>query len=144
MASNEDATADPSLSAYERLRLSNMARNAAVMSQLGLDEMQVAKPVARAPQGKKRARTPREATREPSRRVRNVPVPTYTPGQDEVLRQQEKDADKEEGRRLPDGTWLGERFGECEGVPVGTTFGAGDYQRLGRQEMVQNGFFRPL
>ena len=30
------------------------------------------------------------------------------------------------------------------GVPVGTIFGAGDYQRQGRLEMMESGFFRPF
>ena len=34
-------------------------------------------------------------------------------------------------------------FGEVPGVPVGTVFGAGDYQRKGRTEMMETGFFRP-
>lgn len=51
--------------------------------------------------------------------------------------------DAEGGQRQPDGSWLGERFGHIDSVPVGTVFGAGDYQRLGRQEMATSGFFRP-
>jgi E3 ubiquitin-protein ligase UHRF1 len=45
---------------------------------------------------------------------------------------------------MPDGLWSGERFGAISGVPVGTVFGAGDYQRLGRQQMMLSGFFRPF
>ena len=35
-------------------------------------------------------------------------------------------------------------FGEVPGVPVGTVFGPGDYQRLGRSEMSRTGFFKPF
>jgi hypothetical protein len=34
--------------------------------------------------------------------------------------------------------------GPIRGVAVGAVFGAGDYQRAGRAEMVANGFFRPF
>jgi hypothetical protein len=54
-----------------------------------------------------------------------------------------KAIDAKDGQRLPDGSWLGERFGHIDSQPVGTVFGAGDYQRLGRQEMATSGFFRP-
>merc|ERR1719201_2432492 len=45
---------------------------------------------------------------------------------------------------MADGLWLGERFGEVEGVAEGTTFGEGDYQRLGRHEMSVSGFHQPF
>ena len=45
---------------------------------------------------------------------------------------------------MSDGLWSGERFGEVDGVPVGTVFGRGDFQRLGRKEMMISGFFRPF
>lgn len=48
------------------------------------------------------------------------------------------------GSRAPDGSWSGERFGPVSHVPEGTVFGAGDYQRLGRQQMMESGFFRPF
>ena len=51
--------------------------------------------------------------------------------------------EQKRGARLSDGKWLGERFGEVKGVAVGAVFGAGDYQRKGRFEMTENGFFRP-
>jgi hypothetical protein len=130
-----------SLSAYEEQRARNIARNAAVLSSLGLDEPLLgAKPKA-TPRAKKRKSEP---TRELSRRVRMLPTPAYTPGLDEVMADTARKADVDEGRRLPDGTWTGERFGEVDSVPVGTVFGKGDYQRLGRQEMMDNGFFRPF
>ena len=45
---------------------------------------------------------------------------------------------------MADGLWSGERFGEISSVPVGTVFGGGDFQRLGRQQMMLSGFFRPF
>jgi hypothetical protein len=45
---------------------------------------------------------------------------------------------------MPNGLWLGECFGDVASVAVGTVFGAGDYQRLGRQQMTESGFFRPF
>jgi hypothetical protein len=68
----------------------------------------------------------------------------YSPGDDQALAEAQRRSDVDDGRRMPDGLWLGERFGDVGGVPVGTVFGAGDYQRLGRQEMMQCGFFRPF
>lgn len=128
------------LSAYELQRAQTIAENAAVLEKLGLKKL-VKKRAA--PQRQKRPRERQEPKRA-SQRQRQLPAVTYTPGQDEVLRVQERQADVDEGRRLPDGTWLGERFGEVDGVAVGTVFGAGDYQRLGRQEMMETGFFRPF
>ena len=55
----------------------------------------------------------------------------------------QQDSDADAGRSDADGLWSGERFGEIDGVPVGTVFGAGDYQRLGRRQMTDSGFFRP-
>lgn len=68
----------------------------------------------------------------------------YTPGDEKALAAAERRSDVDEGRRMRDGLWLGERFGHIKDVPVGTVFGGGDYQRLGRQEMMSSGFFRPF
>ena len=68
-------------------------------------------------------------------------MPRYSPGKEE---EEQREAEVEQGSRMPDGLWSGERFGEVKGVAVGTVFGAGDYQRLGRQEMMLSGFFRPF
>ena len=131
------------LSAYERVRAANIARNAAVLSELGIDQHLIQKPKPNA-----RTKRPRDVkrapTRELSRRTRQMPVPMYTPGQDEALAEEAREEEIEDGKRLPDGSWLGERFGEVDGVSVGTVFGRGDYQRLGRQEMMDSGFFRPF
>ena len=50
---------------------------------------------------------------------------------------------EDEGEKLQDGTWRGERYGEVSDVVVGQVFGAGDYQREGRFEMSRSGFFVP-
>jgi len=131
---------DAPLSAYEKLRAQNIASNAAQLAKLGLQKL-VEKRVA-VPRPK-RPSEPREPARA-SQRQRQLPAVMYTPGQDEALREEERKTDVDEGRRLADGSWLGERFGEADGVAVGTVFGAGDYQRLGRQEMMESGFFRPF
>ena len=132
--------ADASLSAYEVQRAQNIADNAAQLAQLGLQKLVEKRARAQRP---KRPREPRSPARA-SQRQRQLPAVMYTPGQDEMIKAEERQTDVDEGRRLPDGTWLGERFGEADGVAVGTVFGAGDYQRLGRQEMMESGFFRPF
>ena len=76
--------------------------------------------------------------------MQHLPVPTYTPGQDEVLAVATYGDEIAKGHRLSDGRWRGEKFGAVDGVPEGTCFGVGDFQRLGRQEMMENGFFRPF
>jgi E3 ubiquitin-protein ligase UHRF1 len=141
-----EKTQQADLSAYEAERLRTIARNEAMLSTLGLHVRLIDKKNPLSLQHKKRPRQPPKPkpTRELSRRTRSIPVPVYTPGFDEVLAEDARKDDIEEGRRLPDGTWLGERFGDVRGVPVGTVFGAGDYQRLGRQQMTESGFFRPF
>jgi E3 ubiquitin-protein ligase UHRF1 len=129
---------DGPLSDYEKQRLENVARNAAVMASLGLDEKFIPKKKVMVRQKKR----PRTATRELSRRVRQMPTPVYTPRYDEAA--DTRKAEVKQGLRMPDGTWSGERFGEVSGYPAGTTFGFGDFQRLGRQEMMESGFFRPF
>ena len=130
------------LSAYEKQRQRNIAVNQAALAELGIAPLIQKKHVERRPKPKRKE--PAQPTRELSRRARALPVPVYTPGQDEALREASEKADIEEGRRMPDGLWLGERFGEVDGVPVGTVFGAGDFQRLGRQEMSTSGFHQPF
>ena len=101
------------LSAYEEQRAKNIAENAAKLSSLGLARLVVAER-SRHPSKRARSTEPRQPTRELSRRVRKVPVPDFTPRQDEAV---EADADEEDAR-LEDGKWPGERFGEVAGVPV--------------------------
>ena len=135
------SAANTQLSEYEQQRLRNMEANSAVLAALGIDSL-AGKKTAK-PRPTKRSREPRLPTRE-SLRSRSLPVPVYAPGLDEALAEVRREQEIREGSRMPDGTWLGERFGEVEGVKVGTVFGAGDYQRLGRQEMMESGFFRPF
>lgn len=137
-------TAD-AMSSYEEERAANIARNKAMLSQLGLDEAHVAPRPAPARRREKRQKQPRQPTRELSvRRRTEPPLPAFTPGQDEAMAEDARRRDIEEGRRHEDGGYIGERFGEIAGFPVGTVFGSGDYQRLGRQEMTESGFFRPF
>lgn len=131
------------LSAYEADRAQNIARNREVLSQLGLGQPLFGQRSKCLPRPKKQKER-RGPVRELSRRVRMLPTPMYTPGLDEVMAEDAREADVSAGRRFPDGTWSGERFGEVEGIAVGTVFGLGDYQRLGRQEMMESGFFRPF
>ena len=122
-------------------RAANMARNDEALAALGIPNLVEKKPKKKRA-AKKRPR--QEPTREPSRRARALPVPMYTPGQDEVFTAETKQSEIEQGSRMPDGLWSGERFGEVDGVAEGTVFGAGDYQRLGRHEMSVAGFHQPF
>jgi hypothetical protein len=128
-------------SEYEALRARNIARNAEELDRLGLQKLIEKRPSA--PRQPRQRKTPREPTRE-SRRTRSLPTPAYTPGMHEAMVAEARTVAVDEGRRLPDGSWSGERFGAVAGVEVGHVFGAGDYQRLGRQEMMDSGFFRPF
>ena len=128
-------------SAYEAQRARNIARNAEELDRLGLQKLIEKRPSA--PRQPRQRKAPRAPTRE-SRRTRSLPTPAYTPGMHEAMVAEAKSVAVDEGRRLPDGSWSGERFGAVEGVKVGHVFGAGDYQRLGRQEMMDSGFFRPF
>ena len=128
-------------SEYEAQRARNIARNAEELHRLGLQRLIEKRPSAPRPPRQRKA--PRAPTRE-SRRVRSLPTPAYTPGMHEAMAAEAHAVAVDEGRRLPDGSWSGERFGEVAGVEVGHVFGAGDYQRLGRQEMSESGFFRPF
>lgn len=62
--------------------------------------------------------------------------------------QRESEAEKvKKGWKIVSGgktLWRGEKYGAVEGVPVGTVFGEGDWQRAGRMEMAENGFFAPV
>ena len=131
------------LSAYEEKRQRTMVENAAHLASLGIQpliERGSSRP--RMPAAKRKERG--EAPQRRSARAQQLPVSKYTPGQDEVIAENSRTEQIAEGARLPDGRWRGECFGEVAGVPEGTCFGVGDYQRLGRQEMAANGFFRPF
>lgn len=131
-------------SEYELRRLSRVQANAAFLSSLDLPKpppRRVAKP--RAPRPK-----PQQSSRSSSR-IRQLPAPSYV--EERTLEDSDGTAATNElqeaitaGYRSGDGRWRGECFGEVEGVPEGTVFGLGDFQRLGRQEMVDTGFFRPF
>ena len=129
-------------SEYEAQRARNIARNADELDRLGLQKKLIEKRPS-VPRQPRQRKAPREPTRE-SRRTRSLPTPAYTPGMHEAMAAEARTVAVDEGRRLPDGSWSGERFGAVAGVKVGHVFGAGDYQRLGRQEMMDSGFFRPF
>jgi len=130
------------LSAYERQRARNIARNSAVLASLKIPELAEAIK-QRAPKPKRNIskvskNKPKPAPTRSSSRVRGLEVvPT-------VLEEREASNESEKGARAKDGRWTGERFGEVAGVDVGHVFGPGDFQRLGRQEMTDTGFFRPF
>jgi hypothetical protein len=126
---------------YEAQRARNIARNAEELERLGIRRLIEKCPSAlRKPRQRK---APRDPTRQ-SMRTRNLPTPAYTPDLHEAMAADARTVDVEDGRRLPDGSWSGERFGHVEGVEQGRVFGFGDHQRLGRQEMTDSGFFRPF
>lgn len=139
------AGADPgavsTLSEYEQQRQRNMATNQLEMTALGIQSLVEKK--SKQPVQPRQKRPRQEPTREPSRRAKSLPVPTYR-GQDEVLAESSRQIEIEQGSRTPDGLWSGERFGGAPGVAEGDCFGKGDYQRLGRQEMSASGFHQPF
>jgi hypothetical protein len=151
-------------SAYERARRANIARNESKLRELNLgalwrgarrqaeDEAALRRQrSSRRRQGSKRKRAA-ELAKAPKRRSRRVkrmdPPPLYTPvdatgeKQDEERRRGEEVA--QGWRDGKSGLWRGERFGEVPGVPAGTVFGAGDFQRQGRFDMARTGFFKPV
>ena len=152
----QGAAAAEAPSLYERERSENIKRNEAFLSQLGLKELN--KATVQAPARKKVKRTAKKSDpslpRRTSSRVQNIPpaaydssapVPTaseYGPprsSEADLLAKGYKCSDEENGGVR----WAGEMYGEVPGVPVGTVFGAGDHQRLGRKEMAERGFFVP-
>ena len=80
------------LSEYEQQRAANMARNDEALAALGIPNLVEKKPKKKRA-AKKRPR--QEPTREPSRRARALPVPMYTPGQDEVFAAETKQSEIE-------------------------------------------------
>ena len=145
--------------AYERARLANIERNERMLRELNLgalkrdmrrEERQRAERRRGAAQRREKKRK-RKAAAQPqrrSRRARRLPPPKYTPDNAvEDAREEEQRREEEVANGWRDaetGLWRGERFGEVPGVPVGTVFGEGDYQRKGRFEMSRTGFFRPV
>lgn len=130
------------LSEYEQQRARNIATNHQVLATLGIQPLVEKK--SKQPTKPRQKRPRQEPTREPSRRAKSLPVPTYTPGQDEVLAEESRRSEIEQGSRMPDGLWSGERFGAAPGVAEGDCFGVGDFQRLGRAEMSASGFHQPF
>ena len=132
--------------AYERARLANIERNERMLRELNLgalkrdmrrEERQRAERRRGAAQRREKKRK-RKAAAQPqrrSRRARRLPPPKYTPDNAvEDAREEEQRREEEVANGWRDaetGLWRGERFGEVPGVPVGTVFGEGDYQRKG-------------
>ena len=143
-------------SAYERARLLNIARNEAKLRELNIGAFK--NHIREQQEFKKRRQRIRRKRKAPStsptrplrrsRRAKRQPPPAlYTAHEaDEERKQEESQRQKEmsNGWRNNLGVWRGERFGEVPGVPVGTVFGSGDYQRVGRFEMSRTGFFKPI
>jgi hypothetical protein len=153
------AAAKPSASApsaYELARAHNIARNERKLRELNLHVAAAGMRAARRPKAPpsrgKRKRPPAAAAgRAPprrSRRTKRLPPETYAPPNADAGRAEAEDRHGEEvrrgWRRAEDGRWRGEVFGPVVGVPVGTVFGSGDYQRAGRFEMSRTGFFQPV
>ena len=142
----------PALSAYEQFRKRNVARNARLFTELGLANTakkvlpETRKSNLQSRQRKRKRAEPLEPLRK-STRVRGKPPVSYVPP-DPVEERDDARAERRQqqkkGYRLANGKWRGERFGHVPGVPVGTVFGAGDYQRKGRREMADTGFFEPF
>eukprot|EP00943_MAST-04B_sp_MAST-4B-sp1_P001683 g1683.t1 len=142
-------------SAYERARLVNIARNEAKLREL---EIGALKGHIREQQEFKRRQRIRRKRKAPStsptrplrrsRRAKRQPPPalytTREADEERKLEESQRQNEISNGWRNSLGVWRGERFGEVPGVPVGTVFGSGDYQRLGRFEMSRTGFFKPI
>ena len=133
---------------YEQARQERMAQNKAMLDTLGIENSIAGvasmqhKTAAHQQKKKKRQNTNVEVQRRSSR------AKGITPTAEESISNVEGAAPasvqkEDEGEKLPDGTWRGERYGEVSDVVVGQVFGAGDYQREGRFEMSRNGFFVP-
>lgn len=145
---------------YEQRRLAKIARNEAKLKELGLKDGEplgsstkkrhaAAGSTAGMPTKKRQRR--RRAAQLPTRRslrAKALPPQVYTEekinSRDERKEEmQQRNLERKQGWRLANGKWRGERFGEVKNVAVGTVFGAGDFQRLGRFEMSRTGFFLP-
>lgn len=142
------------MSAYEKIREQNIARNHKILIDLGLDAgKSLIQVPSRRKTTKKRKRSPLSKNQKATSIRRSHRLQGVQPRarQDDRQRTSDTDQDPEiikrdqvaKGWRTESGRWRGERFGHVPGVPVGTVFGAGDYQRKGRFEMSANGFFAP-
>jgi hypothetical protein len=145
-------------SAYELLREQNIARNQQVMLDLKLVGPDSLKSKMQAQKQQEQLKRQREKAKrkanlqQPARRsarAQNLPAPAYTEevvAEDKGLEKQ-KDAEKMEkakGWRMRNGKWRGETYGDVKGVECGAVFGRGDFQREGRRELSDTGFFRPF
>ena len=134
-----------SSSAYERKRMANIAKNNAKLAELGLADGIVLPGELKRPAAasRKRKRAPSAAPQRRSARAQRQPPEIYSASHveaDRAAQQAQRLAEQSSGHRDANGRWRGERFGSVPGVPVGTVFGAGDYQRKGRFEMSGTGF----
>eukprot|EP00667_Euglena_gracilis_P021647 EG_transcript_23809 len=141
------------LAPLEQEREALIARNQQFLQSLGLD---AARPLARPRRPAARAkprRPPATVDAEPPRKSPRLGGAGATPASPALLGprpgpQPEGDAELvARGLKVKVGScfkWVGERFGAVPGVAVGAVFGAGDYQRRGRQEMAAAGFFVPF
>ena len=144
------------LSAYEIQREKNIERNALMLKQLGITSMVNERKAAAAEKKAQRKKQKKNRPRasgpvRKSARAQNMPPPVYNAEAIEELidthMQDQKSKRVEESRlgyRTKDGRWRGERWGEVKAVPPGTCFGRGDFQRKGRHEMSDSGFFKPF
>lgn len=139
---------------YESLRQQNIARNEEFLKNLGVAKYKISEMDGRSKRNKTSTRkrkpltsVPREGSRKSSR-TRNIapssvsPAPSLAPpkpAEDDLLQSGAKVLDADGSVR-----WRGECFGEVEGVKCGTVFGKHDYQRQGRKEMMETGFFLPF
>ena len=120
-----------------------MKRNAAVLRELGLDDGGDAvikkKVKKRRTSTTKTKKTSTKPTRRSTRNRKAPAPPLYVP-------EEFGDSTSSIRRKLIKSKrkYKGDRFGEVHGVKVGRVFGAGDYQRQGRKEMSENGFFHPF
>jgi hypothetical protein len=139
----------PKKCSYVLAREKNIESNKKKLIELGLaainNELHVLQKMKKR-NPKKRKRNSFSAPTRRSRRVSNKPPVIYTP-QDYTEEDFDANMKIEEeiskGWRNENGEWRGETFGAVNGVPIGTVFGAGDYQRQGRFEMSKTGFFKP-
>lgn len=134
-------------SEYEQLRHLNIEKNKQYLQSLGVAKM-IPEKVKAPRQKRKRKEEPAEGHRKSSRVRKLPPSSRASVAPPEAPRKPTEEAQLEEGHKVKDEDgivrWCGECFGSVEGVKVGTVFGEGDYQRLGRREMAACGFHVPF
>ena len=125
---------------YEIQRERNLKRNAEVLRNLGLEDakIEIVKRRRKTRMGeRKKKKSSIKPTRRSTRNRRGPKPPLYVP---EEVSSSSIRRDLVKSKRK----YKGDRFGEVRGVSEGQVFGAGDYQRKGRKEMSENGFFHPF